>query len=207
MATDKRYPLILYREWMRPFALPAFCIAAALIILWMAAGTGRLPEAMGITRSARDLLLGIAALVALGLWLIVSLLPRAAFVQCLPDYLLLRVGFLRLIVSYSRLRGSRTMQHSQIYSPSNQPRSRRTLAKRMALKQCVAIDLTSYPMAFYLLRALTHPFLFLGDEPGFLLAVEDWMGLGRDLEEKHSAWLARRKDSGKSQRIGAMTYD
>ena len=99
------------------------------------------------------------------------------------------------------------MQHSQIYSPSNQPRSRRTLAKRMALKQCVAIDLTSYPMAFYLLRALTHPFLFLGDEPGFLLAVEDWMGLGRDLEEKHSTWLARRKDSGKSQRIGAMTYE
>jgi len=207
MANVKRYPLLLYREWMRPFALPAFCIAVALIILWGISRAGRLPVSLGIPRSAQEVLLGIAALVAVGLWSIVSLLPRAAFVQCLPDYLLLRLGFLRLIVSYSRLRGSRTMQHSQIYSPANQPRSRRALAKRMALKQCVAIDLTSYPMAFYLLRALTHPFLFLGDEPGFLLAVEDWMGLGRDLEEKHSAWLARRKDSGKSQRLGAMTYE
>jgi hypothetical protein len=207
MATDKRYPLLLYREWMHPFMLPAFCIALLLILLWTAARTGWLPAAMGISRSMQGLLLGIAALIGLGLWLIVTLLPRAAFVQCLPDYLLLRVGFLQLIVSYSRVRTSRSVQHSQIHSPASEPRLRRSLAKRMALKQCVAIDLTSYPMAFFLLRTLTHPFLFLGKEPGFLFAVEDWMGLGRDLEEKHSAWLARRKDAGKQPRLGAMTYD
>jgi len=192
---------------MRPFVVPTFFIAVILIALWAAVGTGWLPANAGISRSSQDLLLGIAALVALGLWLIVALLPRAAFVQCLPDYLLLRVGFLRLIVSYSRLRTSRTVQHGQIHSPSNQPPFRRALAKRMALLQSVEIDLTSYPMAFFLLRALTHPFLFKGEEPGFLFAVEDWMGLGRDLEEKHSAWLARRKDSDKPQRLGAMTYE
>jgi hypothetical protein len=207
MTSDKRYPLILYREWMRPFALPAFFITILLLLLLAAVRLGWLPASFGIARSAQELLLGIAALVALGLWLIVSLLPRAAFVQCLPDFLLLRVGFLRLIVSYSRLRTSRSVLHREIYSPSNQPRSRRALARRMALKQCVAVDLTSYPMAFFLLRALTHPFLFLGEQPGFLLAVEDWMGLGRDIEEKHSAWLARKKDAGKPTRLGAMTYD
>ncbi len=205
MAADKRYPLLLYREWMRPFIVPTFFVAAILIALWAVVGTGWLPANVGISRSAQDLLLLIAALVAVGLWLIVALLPRASFVQCLPDYILLRVGFLRLIVSYSRVRTSRSVLHNQIYSPSSQPRSRRALAKRMALKQCVAIELTSYPMAFYLLRALTHPFLFLGEEPGFLLAVEDWMGLGRDLEEKHSAWLARRKDAGKQPRLGALS--
>jgi hypothetical protein len=31
------------------------------------------------------------------------------------------------------------------------------------------------------------------------------MGLGRDLEEKHSAWLARRKDAGKQLRLGALS--
>ena len=207
MAADKRYPLLLYREWMRPFAFPAFLIALILIALWAAVGTGWLPVNGGISRSTQDLLLGIAALVALGLWLIVALLPRSAFVQCLPDFLLLRVGFLRLIVSYSRVRTSRTVQHGQIHSPSNQSPFRRALAKRLALLQCVEIDLSSYPMAFFLLRALTHPFLFTGKEPGFLFAVEDWMGLGRDLDEKHSTWMAKRKDSDKPQRLGAMTYE
>jgi hypothetical protein len=205
MTAKKRYPLLLYREWMRPFTLPTFCIAILLIGLWTATRAGWLPAHMGVSRSAEDLLLGIASLVSLGLWLIVSLLPRAAFVQCLPDYLLLRVGFLRLIVSYSRLRSSRSVQHGQIHPAAAQPRSRRALAARMASKQCVASDLTSYPMAFFLLRAMTHSFLFLGKEPGFLFAVEDWMGLGRDLEEKHSAWLAKRKDADKQPRLGAMT--
>jgi hypothetical protein len=205
MAAEKRYPLLLYREWMRPFALPAFCLAVLLILLWVAAQTGILPAHIGVSHSAQSLLLGIASLSALGLWLIISLLPRAAFVQCLPDYLLLRVGFLRLIVSYSRLRTCRSIQHGQIHHPSTQPRSRRALAVRMAFKQCVAMDLTSYPMAFFLLRALTHPFLFLGEEPGFLFAVEDWMGLGRDLEAKRSAWLDRRKNAGKQPRLGALT--
>jgi hypothetical protein len=205
MTADKRYPLLLYREWMRPLALPTFCIAILIFLLWAAAQIGRLPAHPGISHFSQSLLLGIAALVALGLWLIVSLLPRAAFVQCLPEYLLLRLGFLRLIVSYSRLRTSRTMQHGQIHPPDAQPRSRRALAKRMASRQCVAMELTSYPMAFFLLRGLAHPFLFLGKEPGFLFAVEDWMGLGRDLDEKHSAWLERRKDAGKQPRLGAMT--
>jgi hypothetical protein len=205
MTAEKRYPLLLYREWMRSFTLPAFCIAILLTGLWAVAHFGLLPAHMGISRSAQGLLLGIASLVAIGLWLIVSLLPRAAFVQCLPDYLLLRLGFLRLIVSYSRLRTSRSVQHGQIHNSATQPQSRRALAVRMAFQQCIASDLTSYPMAFFLLRALTHPFLFLGKEPGFLFAVDDWMGLGRDLEEKHSAWLARRKDAGKQPRLGAMT--
>ncbi len=205
MAAEKRYSLLLYREWMRPFALPAFCLAVLLAGLWVVAYFGLLPAHMGVSRSAQGLLLGIASLVAVGLWLIVSLLPRAAFVQCLPDYLFLRLGFLRLIVSYSRLRGCRSVQHAQIHHAASQPRSRRALAVRMAFKQCVAADMTSYPMAFFLLRALTHPFLYLGEEPGFLFAVDDWMGLGRDLEEKRSAWLARRKDAGKQPRLGALS--
>src|SRR4030042_6910893 len=103
-----------------------------------------------------------------------------AHVQCQPDYLLLQVGILRVIVSYSRVRTSHSVQHGQIHNPKTQPRARQKMAVRMALKQCVALELTSYPMAFFLLRALTHPFLFLGKEPGFLFGVEDWMGLGRE---------------------------
>jgi hypothetical protein len=205
MTANKRYLLLLYKEWMRSFSIPTLSIAIILIVLWAGALTGLLPEHMGVARSAQTLLLGIAALVALGLWLIVALLPRVAFVQCRPDYLMIRLGFLRLIVSYARVRTSRTVQHGQIHNPASQPRSRRALATRMALKQCVMLELTSYPMAFFLLRAMTHPFLFLGEEPGFLFAVDDWMGLGREVEEMHSAWLAKRKDAGKQPRLGALS--
>jgi hypothetical protein len=205
MSAKTRYPLLLYREWMKPFSLPILFLAVILTLFWTVALTGWLPEHMGISVPVQSPLLGLAAAIAFLLWLFILILPRMAYVQCHPEYLLLRIGFLQLIVSYSRLRTSRSVQHGQIHSPKTQPPSRRGLAARMTLKQCVAIELTSYPMAFFLLRALTHPFLFLGDQPGFLFAVEDWMGLGREVEGQHAEWLANRKDAGKQPRLGALS--
>ncbi len=205
MSADKRYSLLLYREWMRPFPLPIFAIGLILTVFWIVARSGWLPEHMGISVPAQGPLLGLAAGITFLLWLIVLILPRMAYVQCLPDYLLLQVGLFRLIVSYSRVRASHSVQHGQIHDPKTQPRSRRKLAVRMALKQCVAIELSTYPMAFFLLRNLTHPFLFLGEEPGFLFAVEDWMGLDREVDEKHAALLSKKRDAGKQPRLGALS--
>lgn len=201
MASEKRYPLIVYEEWMRPLRMPAFLMAVCLAGLWLAASTGIL-QRMGVAPTAlAGALLALAALAAAILWMAVMLLPRTAFVICRPDYLLVRIGLLRLIVSYARVRISRTVQHGQIHHPASQPRTRRALAVRLALTQCIALELTSYPMAFFLLRALTHPFFFLGREPGFLFAVQDWMGLGRKLDEARAAWLGRRRDSTKPRRL------
>ena len=205
MASPKRYPLILYREWMRPLALPILLLAVVLSLFWTVGLIGVFPEAPGISGPARSPLIGLAAGIAFLAWVIVRNLPRLAYVQCHPDFLLLRLGLLKLIVSYARLRTSRSVQHGQIHSPKLQPSSRRALAVRLALKQSVVIELTSFPTAFFLLRALTHPFLFIGDQPGFLFAVEDWMGLGREVEERHSEILARKRDAGKQPRLGALS--
>jgi hypothetical protein len=205
MPAVKRYPLILYHEWIRPLSLPILAIAVVLAAVWAFLLSGLLPEHMGDAAAAQSPLLGLAALIAFLLWLFVLRLPHAAYVQCRPEYLLLQLGFLRLIVSYSRVRTTRSVLHRQVHPPQGQPRSLRKLAARMAGRQCVAVELTSYPMAFFLLRALSHPFLFLGDQPGFLFAVEDWMGLGREVEERNAALVAKRKDAGKPPRLGALS--
>jgi hypothetical protein len=204
MSKPKRFPLLLYREWMRPMAVPAFCIMVLLIVLWVIALLGMLPEQWGGSRPAQDILLGVAAIATFLLWVIVVVQPRLSYVECRADYLVLRIGFLRLIVSYSRVRTTRSVLHGQIHSPQAQPRSRRALARRMAPRQSVAIELTSYPMAFFLLRAMTHPFLFLGGQPGFLFAVEDWMGLDQSIEEARATWLAKRKTPDKPTRLWGL---
>jgi hypothetical protein len=205
MSVHKRFPLILFRELMRPLLLPIFTIAVILILFWVVAVTGWLPVHLGTSVPAQGPLLGLAAGIAALLWFIILILPRMAYVQCQPDFLLLQVGLLRLIISYSRLRTSRSVQHGQIHSPKTQPRSRHALAVRMALKQSVAIELMSLPAGFFLLRTLTHPFLFLGEQPGFLFAVEDWMTLGREVEERHSEILSKKRDAGKQPRLGALS--
>ena len=205
MPVPKRYPLLLYREWIRPLSPPILAIAVVLTAVWGFTLTGLLPERMMTSVPARTPLLGLAAAVAFLLWLFIRRLPRAAYVQCRPEYLLLQLGFLRLIVSYSRVRTTRSVLHGQIHTIASQPRSRRALAKTLAGRQCVAVELTSYPMAFFLLRAMTHPFLFLGEQPGFLFAVEDWMGLDREVGEMNAELVARRKDAAKPPRLGAMT--
>jgi hypothetical protein len=204
MASEKRYPLILYAEWMRPLRGPTFILAILFAGLCVAAFTGFLQRAGVALDPLANALLGVAALAAAALWLMVVILPRAAYVTCKPDFLFIRIGFLRLVVSYARVRNARTVQHGQIHNPASQPLTRRAMAVRMALLQCVALELTSYPMAFFLLRALTHPFLFTGREPGFLFAVRDWMGLGRELDEARAARIGRRKDSTKPRRLMEM---
>jgi hypothetical protein len=185
-------------------AAPAFCIMVILFVLWVIALLGLLPEHLGGSRQTQDILLGVATIATFLLWGIVTVLPRLSFVECRSDFLALRIGFLRLVVSYSRVRTTRSVLHGQIHPPKAQPRSRRGLAARLASIQSVAIELTSYPMAFFLLRAMTHPFLFLGDQPGFLFAVEDWMGLDRCIEEARAAWLAKRKTSDKPPRLWGL---
>jgi hypothetical protein len=205
MPANKRYPLLLYREWLRPLSAPTLAIAVVLILFWVTAQAGLLPEHSGMSAPAQSPLLGMAAGIAFLSWLVVARLPHTAYVQCLPEYLLLHFAFLRLVVSYSRVRTTRSVLHGQVHPPASQPRSRRALAARLAGKQCVAIELMSYPKAFFLLRAQTHPFLFLGEQPGFLFAVEDWMGLDREVQAMNAELVARRKDAGKPPRLGAIS--
>jgi hypothetical protein len=204
MASENRYPLILYQETMRPLKIPAFLILILFAGLCVAVFTGLLQKAGVAVAPLTDVLIVLATFAALVLWLIVVILPRASYVACKPDFLLLRIGLFRLVVSYARVRTARTVRHAQIHDPAGEPLTRRAMAVRMALRQCVALELSSYPKAFFLLRALAHPFLFLGREPGFLFAVRDWMGLGRELDEARAAWLGRRKDSTKPRRLVEM---
>jgi hypothetical protein len=197
MASEKHYPLIVYREWMRPIRIPAFGLALCLLAVWLASLAGAIRDLPPLA----EILLGVAAGAAFALWLLAALLPRTAYVACRPDAVLVRIGLLRLIVSYARVRSARTVQHGQIHDPKNVSRASRALAVRLALRQCIALELTSYPIAFFLLRALTHPFLFLGNAPGFLFVVDDWMGLGRELEQGRSTWLDQRRNTGKGRRI------
>jgi hypothetical protein len=204
MASEKHYPLIVYQEWMRPLRTPAFLMAVCLAGFWLAAFTGILQRTGLAMTALAETLLAVAASAAVILWMAVVLLPRTAFVICRSDYLLVRFGLLRLIVSYARVRNARAVQHGQIHPPASVPRTRHALAVRLAPKQCIALELTSYPMAFFLLRALTHPFFFLGSEPGFLFAVQDWMGLGRELDEARAAWHGRKRDSTKPRRLAEI---
>jgi hypothetical protein len=195
----KKHALILYREWMRPLRLPSFFAVMGLGLLWAGFGFGFLAQ-VALPGGMRDLLLPIAFFTALAMWILVLWMPRRVFVQCLEDRMLIQLGVLRMHISYMRIRTSRAVQHGQIHSPSAQPFSRQALAVRMALRQCILVELVSYPLAFSLLRAFAHPFLFIGKEPGFLFAVEDWMGLGRDVEQAHSAWLERKKEASRPRR-------
>lgn len=201
----KRYPLILYREWMRPFPPPLFLIAALLTGLWAAARLNLLPLSPELAADAGSPLIAAAAAVAAVLGVIVLVLPAMAYVRCLPDYLLLQLGLLRLAVSYARVRTSRSVLHGQIHAPASQPSARRALARKLAGRQCVAVELTSYPAAFFLLRALAHPFLFLGDQPGFLFAVDDWMTLDREVDEAHAELLEKRRAAARQPRLGALS--
>jgi hypothetical protein len=196
----KRYSLSLYQEWMKPLRLPSFLAAAGLAIVFIASQINVLPDDL-LRSDSRNALLSIATLAAFLVWILVLFLPRMSFVQCLDDRMLLQIGMLRTSISYGLIRTSHSVQHAQIFPPDRQPASRRFLAERLASRQSILVELNAEPVAYSLLRTFSHPFLFVAEPVGFLFAVNNWMGLDRDIDQARSTWQMRRKDTPLPRRL------
>ena len=61
-------------------------------------------------------------------------------------------------------------------------------------KAAIMVELSKYPLDERWLRLWFNRFLFAPTGAGFVLLVEDWMGLSRQLDDFRSDWAMRRAE-------------
>ena len=181
-----KFPLLIYRHWSKMLRLPGLLIAIASGVMWWFA-----PDYPMLASRAWFFIVigGVGAL----FYFYGLLAWKAAYVQCLPNYLKIRAPFLAVTVSYKRILQVRPVEfHSQL-SVADVKRTQRRLVNPFLAHTVILLELKGFPVSERRLRAWLSKFMFASDVTGFILVVEDWMALSRQISVFSDRWGARRR--------------
>lgn len=182
-----RFPLLIYQRWAKMLRLPSLLIAVASgVAWWFAPASEKL--------APYDWAFIVTGIIG-GLIFVYSLLARrAAYVQCFADYLKIRTPFLSVVISYRRILQARPTEfHSQLpLSKMNRPK-RRLLGPFLG-RTVILLELSDFPVSERRLRTWLPWFMFATEVTGFVLVVEDWMALSRQISVFSDRWVAQRQE-------------
>jgi hypothetical protein len=107
---------------------------------------------------------------------------KGAYIQPADNYLRLVTPFLRLNISYKRIRRTTTAQMAALFPPKSMSNWRYEIMQPLARRTAVIIELNGFPTTQTMLKFFLSPFFFKDKTPHFVLLVEDWMGFSTELD-------------------------
>ena len=137
---------------------------------------------------------------ALGFTAFAYVARHAAYVQPQRDHLRLVTPFLRLNISYRRIRSVHPAGFQQLFPPGKASWAQRSFLEPFYGRTAVVVDLTSYPMSPFLLRFFLGPQMFSPQSTGFVLLVPDWMEFSTEVNSLRSAWMQAQSRKHPSQK-------
>lgn len=192
MSTRKfgtRYLLLMYyRAWGRLWKSTLF-LGILLGILWWQADPGKSP----ILQAGNSIWVLVGAVFTLGIGTFAFSARKMSYIQPRSSYLLLVTPFLRLKISYRRIKRVYPVDMLQLFPPSRQSWTQQRFLAPFYGKTAVALALKGYPLSPFLLRFFLPPQFFLPKATGFVLMVEDWMGLSAAVDTSVGTWQDQRR--------------
>ncbi len=190
----KKYPLVIYttmmnRWWPAVFTLGIAVLGFAYGLRWNGEETWRW-----------QLLAGAGAIVTFA-GLVMLAIRKFAYIQLFPGYFRLVTPFLRLNVSYKRIRRTASTTFGSIFPPSSVSKWRGEIVAPLAKMTSIVIELTGYPMSRTVLLFFLSPFFFKDKTPHLVILVDNWMQFSSELESARTGGSAitesqiRRKES------------
>jgi hypothetical protein len=175
----KRYPLLLYTRMLDRWWPALFLIGAGLLALaWPFYSDlyTRLTEPWKWTTLA-----GLGAVVILFSLLMLAF-RKGAYVQPRDGYLRLVTPFLRLNISYRRIRNTTSTAMAALFPPRSLRGLRRDILAPLFHRTAIVVDMVALPMPASTLRLFLSPFFFKDRTPHLVLLVDDWMGFSTELD-------------------------
>jgi hypothetical protein len=118
----------------------------------------------------------------MGVALFMFALRKSAYVQLFNDYLRLVTPFLRINISYKRIRRTSSTAMGVLFPPKSISSWRREILEPLAPMTALVVELNGYPISQTVLRFFLSPFFFKDKSPHFVLLVSDWMRFSTELE-------------------------
>jgi hypothetical protein len=109
-----------------------------------------------------------------------------AYVRPFPTYLKLVTPFMRINISYKRIKKTTATEMRYLFAYKSMSGWVREIFSPLANKTALVIDLSSYPVAPAVLRLFLHRFFFKDKTPHLVILVQDWMRFSSELESMRS---------------------
>ncbi|NOH01827.1 MAG: hypothetical protein HND47_07620 [Chloroflexi bacterium] len=171
----RRYPLVIYTHMMNRWYPAVLTLGLALLGLAWALYSWGFEEWRWLGSAS-------AGVLSLFVGLLMFLLRKSAYVQPFSDHLRLATPFLRLNISYKRIRRASSSTMQALFPPKSVPKSMIDVVAPLSKMTAIVIELTSFPMSQSSLRLFLSPLFFKDKTPHFVLLVQDWMRFSAELE-------------------------
>lgn len=182
MARGRRYPLIVYRHMLNRW-WPAM-IAIGLGMFALAYSEYIQPLAQFIAWRWQ-LAAGMGGLaIVIGLFFII--LRHFAYVRVYPTYLKLVTPFMRVNISYKRIRRTTTTEMRHLFPPSSLSWWMQEIMAPLSHLTAMVIEFNSHPVSPSVLRLFLSRFFFKDKTPHIVILVNDWMLFSSELESMRS---------------------
>ena len=202
-----RHRLIIYtylmNRWWRA------TLAIGIVLLITAAGLGGLPlflpkfPVMWVDDWKLWLAAGAGGF-AIFLTLLLALLRNSAYIQPFEKYVRLATPFLRLNISYQRLRRTYTDEFQRIFPPKKMRGWKRERVQPLAGRTALLLEFTSLPVPLWTLRLFLSQFFFPDRTLRLALLVTDWMALSSELESLRGNYIESQRTSPQKSPVSAI---
>jgi hypothetical protein len=160
-----------------------------MLCLLLTAALLFLPQGLTQSYDRRTLLiLGGAGGLALISAIFLITIRKYAYVQPFEDHLRVVTPFLRLKISYRRIRQATCTEIRHLFAMGRNRRLNRTMGKLASLT-VIVLDLNGLPLPRAVLRLFLSPLFFPDKTPRLALLVRNWISLSTELESCRTAWL------------------
>ncbi|HEX9332673.1 MAG TPA: hypothetical protein VF896_12340 [Anaerolineales bacterium] len=109
-----------------------------------------------------------------------------AYVQPFPTYLKLVTPFMRVNISYKRIKKTTTTEMRYLFPFKSMSGWVQEIFSPLSHKTALVIDLNGYPVSPVLLRLFLYRFFFKDKTPHLVILVKDWMRFSSELESMRS---------------------
>jgi hypothetical protein len=142
-----------------------------------------------------DSLILVSALLAFMLTLVFLVARSMAYVQPTSKYLKVATPFMRVNISYKRVRGVRPVLMQQLFPKDDVKRSLYKTVAPYYGKTAVAVELKSFPSDPKIMKMFMPASMFAKQFQGMVFLVPDWMKLSTEVDSYRGAQQQSIKDT------------
>ncbi len=188
----RRHSLVLYKYMLNRWRKST--LAMGVILLVLAAGLKLLPARLPEYHILWVPDLTFWAVVGAGgyaliLSVFLIILSKSAYVQSFATHLRLVTPFLRMNISYRRIRKVSSVEMQYLFPISRYKGWRWSLLRPLANQTAIVLEMRGWPLTHWVLSLFLSPFFFPDKTSRLALLVPKWMEFSMEMEGFRSTWL------------------
>lgn len=174
----RRHPLVIYRQIINRWWPETLALGFLLTLLaWPI-----YRDPLGQVQAWRWIGILVVGTGTIFFALLLLVMRNMAYIQMFPTYLRLVTPFLRLNISYKRIRRTTTADMRTLFPPNETRGWKRDVIAPLGGRTAIVIDLNGWPASPKVMRVFLSHFFFKDETPHFVILVDDWMRFSTELE-------------------------